>query len=148
MTTAYGSLSPILLFGGVGMNRRGFLQVISQGILYLPLVPAAALSMPQRRVIVQQSPVAGFQYHQGEKNFHRLCLGTALHLKREADNKYDKNAVAVFYKDNKLGFVPRADNTAIAQMLERGEQLFTRIVKLEQSKSPWDRVRFEVVLDG
>ncbi len=130
------------------MNRRGFIKALFQGAAYAPLAPVALMAMPQRRVIVQQSPVAGFQYYKGEKLFSRLRADTPLRLARDTGNKYDKNAVAVYFRGNKLGFVPRVDNTAVAQMLDRGERLSARIVKLEQSQNPWDRVRFEVVLDG
>jgi len=33
-------------------------------------------------------------------------------------------------------------------MMERGEKLSARIVKLEQGKNPWNRIRFEVLLEG
>lgn len=130
------------------MNRRGFLGVFFRSAVYLPLLPIAVVTTSQRRVIVQQSPVAGFQYHEGDKVFHHLRVDTPLALAREADNKYDHDAVAVYFKDHRLGFVPRADNTAVAQMLDRGECISARIVQLKQSQNPWDRVRFEVVLDG
>jgi len=69
-------------------------------------------------------------------------------LLRNQDNPHDANAVAVHYKKYKLGFVPRADNTAVAHMLDRGEHLSARVVELAMSKSPWERVRFEVILNG
>ncbi|RME34845.1 MAG: HIRAN protein, partial [Gammaproteobacteria bacterium] len=31
---------------------------------------------------------------------------------------------------------------------DRGAQLSARIVELRQSRDPWQRIRFEVVLDG
>ena len=130
------------------MNRRGFIRALFQGAAYIPLAPFALMATPPRRVIVQQSPVAGFQYHQGENVFHCLRANVPLRLVRETENKYDRGAVAVYFKAHKLGFVPRADNTAIAQMLDNGESLSARIINLEQSKNPWDRIRFEVTLNG
>jgi len=130
------------------MNRRGFIQTLFQGMVYLPLLPAVALASPARQVIVQQSPIAGFQYYDGEKVFRSLRLNTPLQLKRDLNNRYDKNAVAIYAQGKKLGFVPKADNTAVAQMLDRNERISARIVELAMSENPWDRVRFEVVLDG
>ncbi len=132
------------------MNRRGFIGALLRGAVGAPLMPVAALaaSASGRRVRLQQSPVAGFQYYEGERIFRRLREGMALNLVREPENKYDERAVAVYVGGCKLGFVPRLDNAAVAQMLDRGERLSARIVRLQQSANPWDRVQFEVTLDG
>ncbi len=46
----------------------------------------------------------------------------------------------------KLGYVPRRDNTAVAQMLDRGEPLCARISRLSESSNPWERVEMEIRL--
>jgi len=131
------------------MNRRGFLGSLLRGAGFVLLAPAVTLGADStRRVLLQQSPVAGFQYYEGERIFARLREGMALRLLREPENQYDKRAVAVYAGRSKLGFVPRLDNAAISQMLDRGELLSARIVRLEQSSNPWDRVRFEAMIDG
>jgi len=130
------------------MNRRNVIKFLAKGGLCLPLVPSVALGTPSRKIIVQESPIAGFQYYAGDEVFPDLWVDTPLLLVRDPENKYDKNAVAVHYKQYQLGFVPRADNTAVAQMLDRGERLSAKVVELAMSKKPWERIRFEVALDG
>jgi hypothetical protein len=130
------------------MNRRHFLSILAKGVVFIPLMPVAAIALPQRRVIVQQSLVAGFQYYEGDRLFNRMREGMPLQLVREPENRYDKTAVAVCFRNKKIGFVPRAENCAISSMMERGEKLSARIVKLEQGKNPWNRIRFEVLLEG
>jgi hypothetical protein len=147
MTLAHVMIAPFHFRGGF-MDRRGFIKALFKGGACLPLVPMVAMARPSRQIIVQQSPIAGFQYYAGDELFPELWVDTPLLLVREQDNKYDTNAVAVHYKQYKLGFVPRADNTAVAQMLDRGEWLSARVVELTMSQNTWDRVRFEVVLDG
>lgn len=131
------------------MNRRGFIGAMLRGAAGLPLMPAVALaSLSWRQVLMQQSPIAGSQYYEGEKVFSRLREEMPLRLVREPDNKYNGRAVAIYVDKAKLGFVPRMDNAAVSQMLDRGESLSARIVRLERSDNPWDRVRFAVTLDG
>lgn len=130
------------------MDRRGFLQAFVKGAIAVPLVPVVVLAMPCRAVVVQQSPIAGFQYYAGNDIFSDLQVDTPFLLKREPNNKYDSNAVAIYFKQYKLGFIPRADNTAVAQMLDRGERLSAKVVELSMSENPWKRVRFEVTLNG
>jgi hypothetical protein len=52
--------------------------------------------------------------------------------------------VSVWWRDRKLGYVPRNENVAVATLLDAGEALEVRVVALEASRDPWRRVRFEV----
>ena len=128
------------------MNRRALFRVLAT----LPgLVPALALGASLRReagVLLQVSPVAGFQYHEGAKLWRRLRYSDALALRREARNPHDERAVAVYWHDRKLGYVPRRENAAIAQMLDRGLSLRARVERLAESDNPWERVRFSISL--
>ncbi|AFJ02205.1 HIRAN domain-containing protein [Methylophaga frappieri] len=57
--------------------------------------------------MLQHSPIAGFQYYQGEAAWSELKQGQLLRLQREADNPYEKRAVAVYRNETKLGCLPR-----------------------------------------
>jgi hypothetical protein len=43
-----------------------------------------------------------------------------------------------------LGYVPRKDNTAVARFLDHDAKLEARIVRMQDSRNPWERVLFEV----
>ncbi|MCO6440889.1 MAG: HIRAN domain-containing protein [Nitrococcus mobilis] len=45
---------------------------------------------------------------------------------REPANPHDPKAVRIDWHNQKLGYVPRDENTAISQMLDRGERLGAR----------------------
>jgi hypothetical protein len=47
-----------------------------------------------------------------------LRKGTRLELRREADNKYDRNAVGVYFSGQHLGYVPKSDNRELAFLLD------------------------------
>ena len=64
--------------------------------------------------------IAGFTYYDGLDVIEELSLGTTVNLKLEPDNPYDPNAVAVYYEDTKLGFIPRVKNHTISQLLHFG----------------------------
>ena len=69
-----------------------------------------------------------------------------LKLVREPDNIHDPNAVAVYFHEEQLGYVPRVENTAIAQMLDRGEHLEASITQLTVDENPWQRIRIGISL--
>ena len=100
----------------------------------------------KRRVLIQECKVAGFQFHSGEDVWADLSVGDALALVREQSNQHDASAVAVWFHDHQLGYIPRGDNSAIAQMLDRGESLTARITQLKVADDPWERIRIEVSL--
>lgn len=128
------------------MNRRLFLErfaaMIGMGVA-TPMAVAAA----RRQIELQRSPVAGFQYHQGEAIWPALVVGAPVDLVREAGNPYDARAVRVEWQGQKLGYVPRIDNTAVSQLLDRGEAVSTAITSLSMSANPWERIEFAVYLD-
>jgi hypothetical protein len=96
------------------------------------------------RILVQSSPLAGFRYYAGETLWHDMREGDRLTLVREADNEHDANAVRVEWRGQKLGYLPRSQNRAVATALDNGEAVDARIAKLRRHRNPWQRVLIEV----
>lgn len=127
------------------MSRRAFLKSLTAlvGGLALPAIAHANTRSGTWKTL-QTSPLAGFQYHNGETLWPQLATGQQLTLTREADNRFDNRAVRVEWQGNKLGYIPRLDNAAVSQLLDRGERLEAVIVRMAESGNPWDRVMVEV----
>jgi hypothetical protein len=64
--------------------------------------------------------VAGFSHYEGCTIFPELQIGTQLRLVREDENPYDHDAVAIFYGDTHMGYVPASDNEQLAMFLDMG----------------------------
>ncbi|MDP3540770.1 MAG: HIRAN domain-containing protein [Azonexus sp.] len=99
------------------------------------------------RVLVQNSPLAGSQYYALGEFWQQIKLGDALELIREPDNKHDRNAIRVEWQGHKLGYVPRAENRAVASAMDAGDKLSARVSSLSDNKNPWRRVAFEVFVE-
>ncbi|MDT8399031.1 MAG: HIRAN domain-containing protein [Pseudomonadales bacterium] len=131
------------------MRKRRFFKMLL-GIAAAAPVGARALVAPAaprvQPILLQRSPVAGFQYHQGESVWTELRPGAELSLRREPVNCYDARAVEILWQDHKLGYLPRAENTTIASLLDKGETLTARIEQLQDSVQPWQRVKVELWL--
>lgn len=110
-------------------------------------LPATVHAQAQASIIVQQSPLAGFQYYDGKARWDDMKVGDLLTLVRERDNPHDANAVRVDWKDSRLGYIPRRDNADVARQMDRGAAVRARIVKLTEARNPWQRVLFEVFVD-
>lgn len=122
----------------------------------MPRIPAliallAALAVPAHaadaRVIVQSSPLAGFQYYEGKALWEMMRVGDALRLVREPQNPHDANAVRVEWRNEMLGYLPRRENRDVARQMDHGAAVKARIVRLTEARNPWQRIEFEVYVE-
>jgi len=104
----------------------------------------AAAQAESVRLLVQSSPLAGSQYYAVGELWREMRVGDPLSLIREPDNRHDRNAIRVEWRGHKLGYVPRAENRAVAAALDGGDKLVARISRLTEHPNPWRRVEFEV----
>lgn len=112
------------------------------------LAAAAQDTRVSAKILLQESPLAGFQFHEGKQVWSELQVGDVLRLVREPDNPHDARAVRVEWRGHHLGYVPRADNQAVARLLDAGTRLEARIVRLREKRNPRQRVLFEVYVDS
>ena len=112
-------------------------------ISLIALPPAQAESV---KILVQSSPLAGSQFYAVARVWDEIRPGDRLTLTREPDNRHDRNAVRVDWNGQQLGYLPRAENRAVARALDAGEKLEARVSKLRKDPNPWQRVEFEVYL--
>ncbi|MES9857590.1 MAG: HIRAN domain-containing protein [Sedimenticola sp.] len=127
------------------MKRHTFLTTLLSGLggsLLGPITHART----NGQILLQESPLAGYPYHRASAVWSFLQEGEALGLKREPLNPYDPNAIAVWFRNEKLGYVPRRENRALARMMDRGARLNSRINSLSDNPNPWSRLRFNVSL--
>ena len=82
------------------------------------------------KIPVQEFMLAGYQYHRADGVWSFLQVGEALRLKREPYNQYDPDAIAVYFKNDMLGFIPSSENQLLAQMMDQGESLEASIIQL------------------
>ena len=97
-------------------------------------------------ILLQDSPLAGFQYHAGKTLWPQMQVGDVLTLVREPDNVHDARAVRVEWRGHKIGYVPRRENADVARLMDGGQPLEARIVRLAEVRDPWSRVRFEILI--
>lgn len=73
--------------------------------------------------------IAGTGHIKDQSIFYTFREDDIVTLRYEHNNKYDENAVAVYFVDTKVGYVPRKDNREIAKLLRQGwEKVFVSYV--------------------
>ena len=90
--------------------------------------------------------VAAFTYCDGVEVFSQLKVGKEVRLVREDENPHDHNAVAVFFGDTHIGYIPRQQNETIAKLLEMGwDKIFEcRISKINPEAHYENQIRLTI----
>ena len=124
------------------MLRRTFLQALGLAGLS-SLLPNKAEARQERKLILADVFVAGFQYHEGMRRevARTLCEGDTVLLIREPDNPYDDQAIAVRTKDgHRVGYVPRDLNPVPSVLADQGVALSAEILAVNREAPTWKRV--------
>lgn len=92
--------------------------------------------------------IAGFAYYDGMDVLKKLKVGKYLTLQAEPDNCYDHEAVAVYYKKTKLGYLPTDSNKLFSQFLLTGyADIFeVRINKVALDQHPEHQIGIRIRL--
>ena len=96
------------------------------------------------RMLVQSSPLAGFDHYDAAASFDAMKVGDVLVLVREPDNSFDVNAVRVEWHGVKLGYLPRHENHAVAVEMDKGGKIEARVARLRHHPNPRERLLIEV----
>ena len=64
---------------------------------------------------------------------------------REPNNRYDSNAVAIYYETEKLGYVPAEQNEIIARLMDAGKFFYCKLISKEWVNN-WLRLKTEVYM--
>ena len=84
--------------------------------------------------------LAGFCHHDGVKVFDELKVGTKVDLRYEPDNQHDPEAVAIYYEDTKIGYVPSVKNSELYTLLYYGhEDLFEAYINMRDERAHPER---------
>ncbi|MBN2731941.1 MAG: HIRAN domain-containing protein, partial [Balneolaceae bacterium] len=90
--------------------------------------------------------VAGFQYYDGPSFIEDIQAGEQLKLVAQPDNKYDKFAVAIYWKNSMIGHVPRTDNKHLSRLLRQQVGLLCEVIVVKPQKETWNMVKVAVYL--
>ena len=84
--------------------------------------------------LVLKTHIAGTRYSGATDIAGSISQGNYLIFQREADNPYDDMAIKIMDLDKKkLGYVPRAKNEVISNLMDAGKTIFGIIDKKEWS---------------
>ena len=121
------------------MTRGNFLRnlIALYGIASLPL----DMVKQYQKVYLLQCFVRGFQYYEGPKIISKINKSGLLEMVREPKNKYDENAIALHFDNQKIGFIPRESNEILSVLLDtKILNLQAEITHIEPNAANWESI--------
>jgi len=121
------------------MTRSDFLKNII-GIYGLGALPSNNIKQYEK-IFLLQCFVRGFVYYKGIELLPSISSSDPLQLVREPDNKYDKYAIAVYHKQEKIGYLPREKNEIISKILDAGLlDLYAETSHVNTDADTWENI--------
>ena len=90
-------------------------------------------------IFLSFTDIAGTRYCDNQDVFKELEKNVPLLLEREADNKYDSNAIKILTVDGeKLGYIPKRENDVFCRLMDAGKILHARVYSCyKENYEPW-----------
>ena len=76
--------------------------------------------------------IAGLWYYNKDFDASHVSF---LKLKREPENQYDKNAIEVYHKDLKLGYIPKVENKLITKMIDQNIRIVAKVTEFNADEN-------------
>ena len=128
MDNQIAKISPELL-EMMGSKLPNSLQPFSREIFLLDIVVAGTTHCPEI-----------------DKVFPHLEKDLVLRMQRQPDNKYDENAIAIYYEKIRIGYVPRELNLIISRLMDAGKAFFCRIEDVELVDDYWVKISAKIYM--
>lgn len=97
--------------------------------------------IPKRKIFLQQFFVAGFRHYKGLELLPYMQVGDLLELRREPGNEHDDCAIALYWQQEKIGYMPAGLNEMPAKLLDaKAIPLLGIITHLNREVKPWENV--------
>lgn len=93
--------------------------------------------------------VAGLQHSVGKNMVESGMLkeDSTIRLLRVPENKYDPRAIRIIDSATKapIGWVPKKCNLLPSELMDKGEKLEAKIVKIDRDSDPWTMVKVVII---
>ena len=88
--------------------------------------------------------VSGYFFNDAAKVEPCLRKGLQLNMVREYLNAVNPNAIAIYFKDKKLGYVSHDISTELAAQMDKGKRFMATIKDFNPNEQPWSRLYISI----
>ena len=126
-------------------NQEGGLIVVNPGLLAALSKGQLNIDVFKKEILVLECLVAGTSFRKLNEIEAELVNTVQLEIKREGQNEFDEFAIALHYKDTKVGYIPKDKNEVIARLMDAGKSFYATIAAKEWEGN-WLRLDVKVYM--
>ena len=115
------------------MNNENGIIKLNTGLMQAMQNGAINIDVFSKDITVLDCLVAGTSFYNVKSIETELNENDKLDLQREPSNEYDEFAIAIYYKEQKIGFIPKIKNESVARLLDAGKK-FHAVIKTKTGK--------------
>ena len=115
----------------------GLLDALSRGQLNIDVF--------KKEIMVLECMVAGTSFRKLDNVEAELLSTVQLEMKREGNNEFDAFAIALYFKDVKVGYIPKDKNEVIARLMDAGKAFYSTI-QAKEWEGNWLRLDVKVYM--
>ena len=128
------------------MNTDTSIIKVNPGLIAALASGGISIDVFAKEIVVLECLVAGTSFRKLDKVDNELDKKVKLTMKREADNKFDNFAIALWFQQTKVGYVPREKNEVIARLMDAGKEFYATI-QAKEYESNWLKLEIQVLLN-
>ena len=127
------------------MNQDESLIKVNSGLLSALSKGNFSIDVFGREILVLKCLIAGTSFRKLDKVQDDLKETVQLEMKREGDNEFDNFAVALWFQETKVGYIPKDKNEVVARLMDAGKQFYATI-HAKEMEGNWLKLEIKVVL--
>jgi len=126
-------------------NENTSLIKVNPGLLIALSSGQLNIDVFQKEIMLLECMVAGTSFRKLDKVEAELINTVQLEMKREGENEHDTFAIALYYKEVKVGYIPRDKNEVIARLMDAGKAFYATI-QAKEWEGNWLRLDVKVYM--
>mgnify|MGYP000920986802 FL=1 len=126
-------------------NENKSLIKVNPGLLIALSSGQLNIDVFQKEIMLLECMVAGTSFRKLDKVEAELINTVQLEMKREGENEHDTFAIALYYKEVKVGYIPRDKNEVIARLMDAGKAFYATI-QAKEWEGNWLRLDVKVYM--
>jgi hypothetical protein len=127
------------------MTKEQSLIRVNPGLLATLSKGGLSFDVFARDILVLECLAAGTSFRKLDAIQPELKQTLKLEMKREGENKYDHFAIALWYQQTKIGFIPKEKNQVLARLMDAGKQFYATIASKE-IEGNWLKLEIQVMM--
>ncbi len=118
---------------------------INPGLMAALSTGQLSIDVFKKEIMVLECMVAGTSFRKLEKVEAELISKVQLEMKREGKNEFDAFAIALYFRDGKVGYIPKDKNEVISRLMDAGKAFYSTI-QAREWEGNWLRLDVKVYM--